>query len=83
MPCLQERKVAPPNIPVKELYVPLRELFEHVKSGKQFKPVTIQQIAAAKKVRFVVIHVVVVNSLLLMDITFLSMFTYIEEYLDC
>eukprot|EP00884_Botryococcus_braunii_P008929 jgi/Botrbrau1/18037/Bobra.0062s0027.1 len=43
--CGTERKVAPPNTPVLAQYVPLRQLFEAIKTGQRFRPVTIQEIA--------------------------------------
>lgn len=45
--CLQERKVAPPNVPGLHFYRPLGELFAKVSVGEPFIPVTPEDIKAA------------------------------------
>ncbi len=42
--------MAPPNTPVLAQYVPLRQLFEAIKTGQRFRPVTIQEIARFREV---------------------------------
>lgn len=42
--------MAPPNTPVVQQYVPLKQLFESVKGGQRFRPITIQEIARFREV---------------------------------
>lgn len=41
---MQERKVAPPDLPDKQLYHPLGELLQQVQQGTRFLPITLAQI---------------------------------------
>jgi hypothetical protein len=44
---LQERKVAPPDVPTRAQYRPLGQLLEAVKRGQRFRPVTVADIKAS------------------------------------
>lgn len=45
---VQERKVAPPDLPPIDIYKTLASLLQQVEAGHRFRPITVQDIAAAQ-----------------------------------